>query len=324
MKSTSSEKAPLQASIAIRNGLLFGVAAYTLWGLFPLYLKQLADASPAEVVAHRIVWSVPFGALILSLRWQWGETLAAFAAPRVLGWLAVSSAVIAVNWLVYVWAVANDRVLEASLGYYINPLVFIAAGVFILGEKLSRLQTIAVVLAGIGVGVLAIGSGSFPWPAFVLALSFTAYGYIRKTTPVGAMPGLFVETSLLAPVALGFLFWLGAQGSLSFAHKSTGLDVLLALAGPVTVVPLVLFALAARRLRLTTIGFLQYIGPTGQFALGLYYGEAFTPAHAICFGLIWTALALISFDAVRRNQAERLVRATTPVSPAVSASPKSS
>ena len=321
---TADPPARSHGDAAVRLGLVCGVLAYSIWGLFPLYLKQLSDVAPAEVVAHRIVWSVPFGALILSLRRQWGETLAAFAAPRVLGWLAVSSAVIAVNWLVYVWAVANDRVIEASLGYYINPLVFIAAGVFILGEKLSRLQTIAVVLAGIGVGVLAVGSGSVPWPAFVLAISFTAYGYIRKTTPVGAMPGLFVETSLLAPVALGFLFWLGAQGSLSFAHQSTGLDVLLALAGPITVVPLVLFALAARRLRLTTVGFLQYIGPTGQFVLGLYYGEAFTPAHAICFGLIWTALALISIDAVRRNQAERLVRSSAPISPDVSASRKSS
>lgn len=308
----------------VKLGLVCGVLAYSIWGLFPLYLKELAEVFPAEVVAHRIVWSIPFGALILSLRGQWRETLAAFAAPRVLGWLAVSSAVIAVNWLVYVWAVANDRVLEASLGYYINPLVFIAAGVFILREKLNRLQTIAVVLAGIGVAVLTFGAGAVPWPAFVLAVSFTAYGYVRKTTPVGAMPGLFVETSLLAPLALGFLVWLGAHGELSFAHASRSLDVLLALAGPVTVVPLVLFALAARRLRLTTVGFLQYIGPTGQLILGLYYGEAFTLAHAICFGLIWTALALISIDAVRRNRAERLVRSSAPLSPAVSASPKSS
>lgn len=307
---------------AVRLGLLCGFAAYTIWGLFPLYLKPLSHVSPAEIVAHRIVWSVPFGAVILSLRRQWRETFAAFAAPRVLGYLAVSSLLIAVNWLVYVWAVANDRVLQASLGYYITPIVLIATGVIVLKEKLTRPQVIAVGLASVGVAVLIIGSGVFPWPSFLLAISFTSYGYVRKTTPVGAMPGLFVETCLLAPLALSFLFWLGAHGGLSFAHRDAGTDMLLFAAGPITVGPLVLFALAARRLQLTTIGFLQYIGPTGQFVLGLYYGEKFTYAHAVCFGLIWSALALTSFDAVRRNRNEKLARAGAPLSPAVSPSPK--
>lgn len=292
---------------AIRLGLLCGFAAYTIWGLFPLYLKPLSHVSPAEVVAHRIVWSVPFGALILTLRRQWRETRAAFASPGVLKFLAISSVLIAVNWLVYVWAVANDRVLQASLGYYITPLVFVATGVFILKEKLNRTKTVAVALAGIGVLVLMIGSGVFPWSSFLLAASFTTYGYVRKTTPVGAMPGLFVETCLLAPFALVFLAWLAAHGTLSFAHKDAATDILLLAAGPITVGPLVLFALAARRLQLTTIGFLQYIGPTGQFVLGLYYGEAFTIAHAICFGLIWTALGLTSFDALRGERATSAV-----------------
>lgn len=310
------------ADAAIRLGLLCGFAAYTIWGLFPLYLKPLSHVSPAEVVAHRIVWSIPFGALILTLRRQWRETRAAFAAPGVLKFLAISSVLIAVNWLVYVWAVANDRVLQASLGYYITPLVFVAAGVFILKEKLNRTKTIAVALAATGVLVLMIGSGAFPWPSFVLAASFTSYGYVRKTTPVGAMPGLFVETCLLAPFALIFLAWLGAHGTLSFMHKDAGTDILLLAAGPITVGPLVLFALAARRLQLTTIGFLQYIGPTGQFILGLYYGEAFTLAHAICFGLIWTALGLTSFDALRVSRTARLARAGERVSAVASPSPK--
>lgn len=286
----------------LKLGLICGIAAYAMWGLFPLYLKQLSLADPAEIVAHRIVWSVPFGAFILTLRAQWRETLAALKAPRVVALLALAAVLIAANWLVYVWAVANDRVLQASLGYYINPLIFIATGVLILKERLTRLQIAAVGLAGAGVLALSLGAGVIPWPSFLLAFSFTAYGYVRKTTPVGAMPGLFIETTLLSPFALAFLMWLQSQGSLALGHHGSALDALLFFAGPVTVVPLTLFALAARRLTLTTIGFLQYIGPTGQFFLGLYYGETFTLAHAICFGLIWTALALISADAVRRNR----------------------
>ncbi len=292
----------------VRLGLICGVAAYALWGLFPLYIKALAPAEPTEIVAQRILWSVPFGAFILSLRGQWRETLSAVRSPRVVAFLAVAAVLIATNWLVYVWAVAHDRVLQASLGYYINPLAFIATGVFVLKEKLSRAQIVAVALAAIGVCVLTFGAGVFPWPSFILAFSFTAYGYVRKTTPVGAMPGLFIETVLLSPFALLFLMHLQSVGALTLGHHSLTLDFLLFLAGPATVVPLVLFALAARRLSLTVIGFLQYIGPTGQFFLGLYYGEKFTLAHAICFGLIWTALALISVDAIRRNR-----RATKPI-----------
>ncbi len=299
---TGTSAGASDADAEIRLGLICGVVAYALWGLFPLYIKALAPAAPTEIVAQRILWSVPFGAFILSLRGQWRETLAAVRSPRVVAFLAVAAVLIAANWLVYVWAVANDRVLQASLGYYINPLIFIATGVFVLKEKLSRAQIVAVALAAIGVGVLTFGAGVFPWPSFILAFSFTAYGYVRKTTPVGAMPGLFIETVLLSPFALLFLMQLQSEGALTLGHHSLQLDFLLFLAGPATVVPLVLFALAARRLSLTVIGFLQYIGPTGQFFLGLYYGEKFTLAHAICFGLIWTALALISIDAIRRNR----------------------
>ena len=299
---TDRVAAPDAAAAELRLGLLCGVAAYALWGLFPLYIKALTPASPMEIVAHRILWSVPFGAFILSLRGQWRETLAAIRSPRIVALLAVAAIFIALNWLVYVWAVANDRVLQASLGYYINPLTFIAAGVFILKEQLTRAQIAAVALAAIGVGVMTFGAGVFPWPSFILAFSFTAYGLVRKTTPVGAMPGLFVETALLSPFALAFLMRLKTEGTLALGHHGSSLDILLFMAGPATVVPLVLFALAARRLSLTIIGFLQYIGPTGQFFLGLYYGEKFTLAHAICFGLIWTALALISFDAWRRSR----------------------
>ncbi|MDZ7628366.1 MAG: EamA family transporter RarD [Parvularculaceae bacterium] len=286
-----------------RLGLICGVAAYAIWGLFPIYIRELDPAGAVEVVAHRIAWSVPFGAAILALRRQWPETWAALKSPRIVALLGLSAFLISINWLVYVWAVANDRVLQASLGYYINPLLFIAAGVFVLKEKLSLLQGVAVALAGAGVLALIVGAGVVPWPSFILAVSFTAYGFVRKTTPVGAMPGLFIETLLLAPFALATLAFLANSGALQFGKHGAGLDALLIAAGPMTVGPLVLFALAARRLSLTTVGFLQYIGPTGQFLLGVYYGEPFTTAHAICFGLIWSALALTSVDAVRRNRA---------------------
>jgi chloramphenicol-sensitive protein RarD len=294
---------------AVRDGLVFGVIAYTLWGLFPIYLKAVGDASALEILAHRILWSVPFGAVLIALRKQWGEVKTALATPRVLGLLAISALAISFNWLIYVWAVINDHVLEASLGYYINPLMYVATGVFILGERLRLAQIIAVCLATIGVLVLTLGAGVFPWVSLVLAVLFTLYGFLRKTTPVGAMPGLFVETTLLSPIALVYLVWLMTSGGAVFLTKSTSMDTLLVLAGPVTVVPLVLFALSARRLRLSTIGFLQYIGPTLQLALGLYYGETFTWAHGVCFGLIWTALAIFSIDAARANRVERLMKA---------------
>jgi len=293
----------------IQFGLLAGVGAYTLWGVFPAYLKLLYDVSALEILAHRIVWSVPFGALLISLRSQWREVKTAFMTWRVLILLGVSAIAISGNWLIYVWAVINDRILEASLGYYINPLMYVAAGVFVLGEHLRPAQIIAVVLATAGVLVLTFGAGVFPWVSLTLAVLFTLYGYLRKTIPVGAMPGLFVETTLLSPIALAYLFWLMSSGAAVFLAHSVGMNTLLILAGPVTVVPLVLFALSARRLKLSTVGFLQYIGPTIQFALGIYYGEPFTTAHAICFGLIWTALAIFSIDAARANRAERLMKA---------------
>lgn len=308
MTNTSKENSPFEGKPLVKEGLIFGVAAYTLWGFFPVYLKTLSDVPVLEVLAHRIIWSVPFGALLIALRNQWGEVIAAFSKPRVLLLLALSACTIAGNWLVYVWAIINDSVLQASLGYYINPLMYVAAGVFIMGEKLRLAQLIAVALAAIGVSVLTFGVGVFPWISIVLAITFTLYGYIRKTAPVGAMPGLFIETTLLTPIAGAYLIWLIGAGGAVFLHQSAGKDMLLVLAGPVTVIPLVLFALSARRLNLSTIGFLQYIGPTLQFALGIYYGEAFTTAHAICFGLIWTALAIFSFDAVRANRAEHKLK----------------
>lgn len=303
MLSASDDASAAKAADEIKLGLITGVAAYSLWGLFPLYLKLLSEVSALEILAHRVFWSVPFGAVLILMRKQWREVLTAIRSPQVVMLLLLSALAISSNWLIYVWAVINDRILEASLGYYINPLIYVAAGVFILGEKLRRAQIAAVGLAATGVLVLTFGAGVFPWVSLLLALLFTVYGYIRKTTPVGAMPGLFIETSLLAPFAAIYVLSLMNAGAAVFQAQSLGMDIILMLAGPVTVIPLVLFALSTRRLTLTTVGLLQYIGPTLQFLLGLYYGESFTVFHAISFGLIWTALAVFSFDAMRANRA---------------------
>lgn len=296
-----------QANVS-RAGLGAGFAAYLFWGLFPAFLRVI-PATPPEIVAHRILWSAPTGALILTLARQWPETRRALLNLRILRVLAVSATLISLNWLLYVWAVAHDRVIEASLGYYVSPLVFVGFGVLFLKEKLSRLQAAAVGLAALAVAALVIGAHVVPWIALCLAATFCGYGLIRKTAPVGAMPGLFIETALLAPLAAAFVAILSVDGRSHFGAGHWRADTLLLLAGPATVAPLALFALAARRLPLTVMGFLQYIGPTLQLALGVYYGERFTPVHAVTFGLIWAALGLASADAVlsaRRRRRERV------------------
>jgi chloramphenicol-sensitive protein RarD len=287
---------------AIRDGLIAAVLAYTMWGFFPIYFKLIPEVSTTEVLAHRVIWSVPFGALILTFRKQWAEVKAALKNSKTLRALALSSVVIAGNWGLYIWAVQQSRIFEASLGYYINPLIFVLVGVLLVGERLHKLQMVAVVLATTGVGILTIYGGVFPWISITLAISFTAYGYIRKQVDVGAMPGLFIETLVLLPVAL--LYWsvLLNNGTSGFNEGDVGLSGLILLAGPLTVLPLVCFAFATRRLQLSTVGFLQYIGPTLQFCVGLYYGEQFTTAHAFCFGFIWLAVLVFSYDALRRGR----------------------
>jgi len=295
---------------SVRAGLFYAVCAYTLWGMMPVYLKAVSAIPALEIVAHRIVWSVPFGAVLITVRSQWREVSRALTNSRVLMVLAIAAVCISLNWLIYVWAVTHDRILEASLGYYINPLMYVAAGVLILKETLYPLQRLAVGLAGAGVLVLTIAAGVFPWISLALAALFTGYGYIRKTAAVGAMPGLFIETLLLSPVSLIYLISLGTSGSFGFGQNNPGTDLLLILAGPVTVLPLLCFALGARRLTLVTIGIVQYIGPTLQFFFGLYYGEPFSFAHGVCFGLIWIALGVFSWDTVHRNRARtKMVRA---------------
>ena len=280
-------------------GLICGVLAYTMWGFFPVYFKATDTVSALEILAHRVVWSLPFGLIILVLRKQIRETLSAFRDWSRVKWLLVASLTMALNWGLYIWAIQVDRIFEASLGYYINPLLYVLAGVVLYSERLGRLQIVAIGLAVIGVSVLTIAGGTFPWISLVLATSFTIYGVIRKRVEIGAMPGLFIEVAVIWLPAVAYLLWLGTQGSLVFLSGSPSLDALLLFAGPLTVLPLLCFAIAARRLQLSTLGFLQFIGPTLQFACGLYYGEDFTRAHAICFGFIWTAVAVFVFANIR-------------------------
>jgi len=289
---------PTDEAAAVRTGVMLGLIAYTLWGIFPVYFKWIDTVAPTEVLVHRVVWAVPFGALIIFARKQWREVRSAFLDRSMLAWLALAALCISINWLIYIWAVQNERIFESSLGYYINPLMYVAIGVVLLGERLRRLQKAAVALAFVGVCYLTISGGIFPWVALSLAALFTAYGVIRKQVAIGAMPGLFVETTLLFPFAMVWLLILIAGQEASFGVGDTGQSLLLMMAGPITVIPLLLFAISAKRLKLTTIGFMQFLAPTLQFFTGLYYGEQLTSAHMVCFGFIWAAVAFFSYDAV--------------------------
>lgn len=291
----------LPVTSRLTSGLISGVLCYTMWGFLPLYFIALRGIAADEILTHRILFAVPFGALIIGLRGQWREVKAGLGSAKVMSWLALSSFVIASNWFIYIVAVQSGHTMQASLGYYINPLIYVLVGVVVLKETLRRSQLVAVGLAAIGVLVLTIYGGQFPLISLLLAASFTIYGYARKRVEIGAMPGLFIETLFLAPLALLYLGWIMATRDTGFEQGlagQPGLLTVLMLAGPFTVLPLLFFALAARRLTLATLGFLQFIGPTLQFLVAVADGEPFTLAHQICFGFIWTAVIIFAGDAV--------------------------
>ena len=292
-----------------RSGVLIGLLAYTMWGVFPIYFKMVASVAPFEVLGHRILWAVPFGALIIAARRQWGEVAAALVDRTMLAWLLLAAICISANWLIYIWAIQNERIFETSLGYYINPLMFVAVGALMLGERLRRLQAVAVALAASGVLFLTFSGGTFPWVALSLAALFTYYGVIRRQIGVGAMPGLFIETAMLLPFAVAWIGWLMLRGEAAISEGSAGLAALLVAGGPITVLPLLCFAVAAKRVSLTTIGFLQFLAPTLQFLIGVYYGEPLTPGRAVCFVCIWTAVLVFSFDALRYGRKKRPIPA---------------
>jgi chloramphenicol-sensitive protein RarD len=288
----AAEPAPARAGDQhSRRGVLLGIAAYGLWGVLPLYFKALAGVSAVDIVAHRILWSLPFLALLTTLTRGWDKVRAAFARPQTLGILALTALLIAANWLLYVYAVTHGHILAASFGYYLNPLANVLLGRFVLGERLNRLQWTAVAIAAAGISVLAAGAAGQLWISLSLCASFALYGLLRKVVSADAVTGLAVETGLLFPLAVGWLAWRIAAGAPSFG--STQVETgLLVLAGIVSTTPLLLFTAAARKLAYSTLGMLQFLAPTLQFLIGVYYGEPFTIAHAIAFPAIWIALAL--------------------------------
>ncbi|MBF7144324.1 MULTISPECIES: EamA family transporter RarD [Pseudomonas] len=289
-----------------RRGYVLGLIAYGLWGLFPIYFKALQSVPAMEIIVQRVLWSAVFAVLTLLVWKHPGWWKALVDNPKRFLILMCSGSLIAGNWLVYVWAVNNGRMLEASLGYYINPLVNVLLGMLLLGERLRRLQWIAVGLAVIGVAQQLWRVGSLPWVSLALALSFAFYGLIRKKAPVAALPGLLVETWLLLPLALGWLLFHGDAMTAQAAFWPTPVGLLLIAAGPVTLVPLLCFTAAARDLPYATLGFLQYMAPTLVLALAVtFYGEHLSTANLIAFGFIWMALAVYSVDVwqvLRRNR----------------------
>ena len=301
-------RAPLAPDIAQqhRTGLYLGLGAYLLWGVLPIYFKALSHVGPGEILAHRIVWSLLFLGGLTTLWRRWGAIRAALADRRVLLTLMATSVLIAINWLVYILAVVTGHVLEGSLGYYLNPLVNILMGVVLLGERLTRAQTVATLLAAAGVAVLAVGAGSGLWISLTLALSFAGYGFLRKVAPVEPLEGLTIETILLMPFAVGWLIWLEASGTGGLGSWTLTTDLMLILGGAITASPLLLFTAAAKRLPFSTLGFLQYIAPSLQFLVAvLLFGEALTTAHIVCFAAIWSALVIFTLDGWRRSTIRR-------------------
>jgi chloramphenicol-sensitive protein RarD len=286
-----------------RSGLLMGLGAYALWGVLPLYFKALIHVASTEIVAHRILWSLLFLGALATWWKRWPAIRAALANRKVALTLLLTAVLIGVNWLVYIYAVVSNHVLEGSLGYYLNPLVNVLLGVFLLKEKLSMLQKAAVFLAGAGVAILALGAGEAIWISLTLAATFAVYGVLRKVAPVESLEGLWIETLFLAPLAVGWVLWLSAAGDSAFLHSRVT-DALLILGGAITAIPLLMFTAAAKRLPYSTLGFLQYVAPSLQFLLAvLVFGEPLTTAHIVCFGAIWVALAIFVGEGLRSHRA---------------------
>lgn len=286
----------------------FGAAlgAFFLWGTLPIYWKAVQSVDPFEILCHRIVWSLVFIGLVLTVKRRWAETFAPMRSLKNLGILVLSSLCIGTNWIIYIWAVNTNHVLETSLGYYINPLVNILFGAIFFSERPSRLQFVAIALAALGVVNSIFSYGGLPWISLVLAVSFAFYGLLRKVAAVESLPGLFLETAVLAPASLAYLAYLNLNDKASFLTGPLTVDLLLVGAGVVTAIPLIGFAYGARRLQLTTLGILQYTSPSIAFLLGVFlYREPFTSSHLLTFALIWAALAIYTGDSIRTIRAQR-------------------
>ena len=289
-----------------RQGVLFAISAYTMWGIAPLFFKQLVDIPAPEILIHRIMWSflLLFGLLVAMRRLS--NTVAVLRNPKQLCVLALTSVLLGGNWLLFIWAVNNDHLLDASLGYYINPLLNVALGMMFLSERLRRLQWFAVALALTGVVIQLVSFGSFPVIAFTLAISFGIYGLLRKKLNVDAMSGLLLESLILLPFALGYWIFFADSSYADMTNNAWNMNTLLIAAGAVTTAPLLCFIAAAQRLKYSTLGFFQYIGPSLMFILAVsLYGEVFTAEKAVTFGFIWAALVVFSFDGIRNNRKKK-------------------
>jgi chloramphenicol-sensitive protein RarD len=293
----------LEAAAAARRGVLAVSAAFVIWGLFPLYLKPLTGVPAPEILAHRIAWCLLFVFGWLAWKSRLGEVAAALRDPATLGHLAFSAALIAINWGVYVWAVSNGRVLEASLGYFIGPLVNVLLGVVALKERLNPRQWTAVGFAAVGVAWLTIAAGAPPWVSLVLAVSFGIYGLVRKVVNVAAVPGLAIETVLLAPLALAWIGWLHQVGQGTFGHAPLHVSAMLIGSGLITALPLALFSTGARLIPYSLVGIITYIGPSLQLLSGVFvYGEPFAGARAVGFCIIWAGIAIFVADNILRSR----------------------
>ena len=295
-----------------KSGVLSAVGAYALWGLLPVYWRAVQAVPAFEIICHRMAWSFAFVALLLiwKRRWEWLQQVR--RRPVTLITFLGTSSILALNWFIYIWAVNAGHIVDTSLGYFINPLLSVLLGVLFLGERLRLWQWISVGIAACGVSYLTLSHGAFPWIALGLATTFGFYGLLRKTAPLGALEGLSLETTFLFLPALAYLLYLERVGTASFGHTVALTNILIALSGVVTALPLILFAYAAKRVTLATVGILQYIAPTGQFLLGvLVYGETFTQPRMVGFSVIWIALLIYSLEGVIERRRRRTQWATT-------------
>lgn len=289
-----------------RRGFVYALAAYGLWGLLPLFLKAVSHLPALEVVAHRILWSVPVAGAVLVATGRTGDLKAALRSPRTVALASLTAGLITINWGIYVWAIAVERTVETSLGYYINPLMSVVMGAVLLGERLSRAQVAALGLATCAVVLMTVEAGVLPWVALVLAGSFAIYGFLRKTLPIGPSQGFFLEVLILSVPALAYAIWLQATGASHFV-VSQPRDMLLLLAcGTATAVPLLFYGFGAKLLKLSTIGIMQYVAPTGIFLIAVFaFGEPFGIVRAAAFALIWVALAIYTWSMVSQARDRR-------------------
>lgn len=289
---------------AARGGLLLGLGAYTMWGVLPLYFRLLAAVPAIEVLAHRVIWSLVLLIVVVTAMRRW-QTIRAAASGRTIAMLAASATLIAINWLIYIWAVNNGHTLAGSLGYFINPLLNVGLGVIVLGERLRKWQGVAIAIASAGVAAMAFVALDTLWISLSLAVSFGLYGLVRKVVAIDSLGGLLIETLLLAPVSLGYVLYLESAGS-GAAGQAMSTDVLLVLLGVLTALPLLMFAAAARRLPYSTLALLQYVAPSLQFVVAVaIFGEPLRPLHLLVFALIWAGCAIFAWDSVRGARAAR-------------------